>query len=1722
MDVRRNLGVWETGKPTQVPPDRVFKPFFNNLKLNSVNFSLVWQAEEMSMPEGILANVEDYFRKYLASHRTTTVLQSPSTPTEDYSFPNIQNEGIDSGIEDAQDVKLSARPTLTCNESRLSDREHSLYKHALLCAQFPVLSREPFKPTSYPQPPSPFSLSSLAFSTPPLSPTILSRSYSSGGGNSSDEGENLVQEEMLCSLVREAFRLTEESHISYDRAITEAYGGKSPAKILVEELLGRLYLIENHNHPLYRQSAFYINGATGQQQASRLSSIAYDLWQQEERMLVGSFISQFWTGHLPSPNSHLCRPEYWQSMQLMYKELLIKLLRHDQHVDGATNHRVILHSSSRRLLKEFALRYGVSDVYQRLVFLEFLSEEENFELERGFLRTVLQSITRTRDLIIREDEQSYTLNSELNLALKVLQQLRLRCESKLQGMLHTSLSPQIVGSLLTILSDAMQLINDLGGKNQESTKDCIERCVKKCFDNWFYHHRLRLTTELHLNSYTTLVSAELISKLVTWIQNEVLNCQQKYFAIFQSHSVDINKVACYSLYKKLMVDVRKLYNYIQNDSGENQSYSESTTELVTLARKLDKLSQDWSHVITPSQETWRFLFVHLAHMWLKEIRKDLHRLIRHSVEQDEFQGMDAPMTAEGSKLNHQRVLQSSGNFSPSLGSAFRSVSPPQSAGRSLANTIQSLAEDVKDPFLVLGSQGVGPDSLRKVRGGPTYHQGIKQENKECSKENHLSRLEGANNFQGTSQVASQSKYFISYPTYSPDDAPHLGWDSSVDSEDSQDIVGTVGKEHGDQVPNSFNCSSGYGTISQMRPSVSSFSSSVLTSSASTPYTQSGAFDASHQEPITVVTAPFSQSVFDFLTMMSCTSQFLKELCVVLCPESRDFLADGNFDALRAVLEAQRIHCIVGRDEEQILDILMPFYAVSMLSIDLCATPVSDAKSMVSEKVLDFANEMLAYNCLPRCRHQRNNQSNCNVYMNRKDDYICDRFEPITPEMCVRINNVETLLTSRKWLFQDHPHVHPFLNRRGQGSDDDNMQTLLEEVHLAQIKILAYKECPKAGSGTPYLWGGLCHFVVPQGSLGECGLNPFPGAKSWLCACSQLNLGLSRSMAILLECDASGIYNNMQPFLSCLHNHLNALSDWLYPQSYNQFCQSLWEMIINDVSDTVKKVPLLTQRTERLAGKLMQFMAKLLKEFTQGPLGRLDTEQCLKLAQPLLKILELYTLPTATIILTYHKILAQNWSSGYLHSSSGFLTQELLDVLSSSLHQTRKCFTASNLYSALENFGREHGHSENSTREEWMAGVVNEMIERRLLHPVGKGMRGSSRSSAVRSTPSRLYSEESEEYIFPEVTVHTFSEAPSDYRETSSGSNSPPVQPSVPDVKTIVKTWSKAHVEQREMNEDSVETMETDAGEMRSGGENEAKRSTEDATEVNSQSEPRRDESQGERQEKSDDIGERKNDEHKKNEEEDKKEKLDDEKMKKVGGNDGGSSTFKEAPSEMGGTHDTSGMGGLASFSHDMNECNQPANVTSGDGNVVGGTHIREGGVGATGGVMVANEGDYKSEQFKSFIEEKDGDVKINDQPAVRPKQRNIKPAFQEVAEVPKLQNEDSDDAGMETSLGQKLVRHEEEREGSGETGSQDQSSFVFMGEDPASIFTELEERSSFYRLSLPLQMQTDGLHLSGPGEHVSNADILITILQSRRRYDSEARDFMRSFVRVSHWPFCFC
>ena len=125
-----------------------------------------------------------------------------------------------------------------------------MYRRALLCAQFPVLSSPQL--TTSPNPPSPYAyplsppsgahhspgFSFLASHVPQarlVAPEKVSQAEDFTGldGRSDEESEEevLVQNEMLAGLVRKAFQLNEERHRYYDEVISEGLSRKAPARV---------------------------------------------------------------------------------------------------------------------------------------------------------------------------------------------------------------------------------------------------------------------------------------------------------------------------------------------------------------------------------------------------------------------------------------------------------------------------------------------------------------------------------------------------------------------------------------------------------------------------------------------------------------------------------------------------------------------------------------------------------------------------------------------------------------------------------------------------------------------------------------------------------------------------------------------------------------------------------------------------------------------------------------------------------------------------------------------------------------------------------------------------------------------------------------------------------------------------------------------------------------------------------------------------------------------------------------------------------------------------------------------------------------------------------------------------------------------------------------------------------------------------------------------------
>ena len=86
------------------------------------------------------------------------------------------------------------------------------------------------------------------------------------------------------------------------------------------------------------------------------------------------------------------------------------------------------------------------------------------------------------------------------------------------------------------------------------------------------------------------------------------------------------------------------------------------------------------------------------------------------------------------------------------------------------------------------------------------------------------------------------------------------------------------------------------------------------------------------------------------------------------------------------------------------------YADNMLCMDLCGTSSSTASKLAGPRLVQYLQTQQRSGLIWGCRHNAKENRCCFEYMDKKTNLLCDRHEPITRDMCTRINNVMAILT----------------------------------------------------------------------------------------------------------------------------------------------------------------------------------------------------------------------------------------------------------------------------------------------------------------------------------------------------------------------------------------------------------------------------------------------------------------------------------------------------------------------------------------------------------------------------------------------------------------------------------------------------------------------------------------------------------------------------------------
>ncbi|XP_064631062.1 uncharacterized protein LOC135489584 isoform X2 [Lineus longissimus] len=639
------------------------------------------------------------------------------------------------------------------NLDKLEDEDFQLYRDAILCAYFPKLCAPDPPPTPHTPSPGPRHLFTFTISeeTPNLHEELPLAT------NDDEDTSTLIQAETLCDILRKAFRLSEERARQYDRVAFSRYAKKGQPKILAEELVSQLSVLETNKHPYYNPKAF-------------VSRYAYDQWQQWERQHITQLLAKFWHYSLPPPVT--LHTESLKGKHEQYKLLMKKLLGYERIYQTARNNlsgpRTPLSSASRRLLKEFGLRYGVGEMYRKLVYLEYLTE--NFMNEPWFTQHIISHMMAISDMLPSCRGRIIMTEDELQLLSTCSGWLHGQCENSLtrvKRLFPGNRPPEGVASLIQLLHKVLELKAYLSGEDQKPIKDYLMQFSFQGFRTAYERHKMLASHELMINAFDNSLCPELLNMVLARIMDEVTDYKNNYGPSFERY-FDIAQEAAVEFYKLLMGDVEILCEDVLKNVDPNCI----NHLLLSLAYNLHQLDKDWAEYIPLESQTWHLTFLPQSLLWLRALKGHMQSLVIEAVSKDKFTIVilppDADLSPKPSVMTPQPRQRSSSqhSLSHSANSAFSSPSTR------MPSSVSSLARESETAVIQESREShvssPDPDSSHQSQHGVSNAQ---------KRESPIMRM--------TNKLISGFKFSQNRPENQViEDSTH----SSNDSVKSQDIV----------------------------------------------------------------------------------------------------------------------------------------------------------------------------------------------------------------------------------------------------------------------------------------------------------------------------------------------------------------------------------------------------------------------------------------------------------------------------------------------------------------------------------------------------------------------------------------------------------------------------------------------------------------------------------------------------------------------------------------------------------------------------------------------------------------------------------------------------------------------------------------------------------------------------------------------------------------------
>ncbi|CAC5426718.1 unnamed protein product [Mytilus coruscus] len=527
------------------------------------------------------------------------------------NFRVVRNDDRDKGIEEGAMSK-----TLIDNSqlvAELDEKEFRVFRYAYMCASYPVLGA--------PDPPSP--------QTPPLTPTgqgniriqfkdLKSQIMRTQSGDYVEDETSIVPAETLFELLRRVFRLSPNTFYQYEIYIRNSYGKRDaePNRILAEELVGQLASLENNSNPYYTPKHF-------------MTQFGYDRWQRKEFIHIAELMRKFW--HVAHPHKRNNHIQFLQTVHDDYVVLMEKLLRYESAYRQADNTQTtLLSSASIRLLKEFGLRYGVGELYRRIVYLRYLVA--NFDPSVWLIQHCIFGVIFVLEILPNREDM---VRKELEIlcdSIKKLQSKALTTLSKMKSVFPDNKPSNGIDMLISLMEKTLEAQVHLKIPKVELLDDLIIQCIKETFPPSYEKMKLVAKTDLKQDSNGYLTPS-LLNMVIGKIRDEVSHYKTYYQGTF-SRYCNVTELAAQSLYTLFMDDLQQFFKVYD----AQPTIKSIDKQLLGLGYRLHDLDNDWNQYVSghPSSYLWREFFYKQSLHWLSILKTLTQQSVLLAVGLDHF------------------------------------------------------------------------------------------------------------------------------------------------------------------------------------------------------------------------------------------------------------------------------------------------------------------------------------------------------------------------------------------------------------------------------------------------------------------------------------------------------------------------------------------------------------------------------------------------------------------------------------------------------------------------------------------------------------------------------------------------------------------------------------------------------------------------------------------------------------------------------------------------------------------------------------------------------------------------------------------------------------------------------------------------------------------------------------------------------------------------------